>query len=550
MALGIPSAYAAGIELIPADREKYREAADLIQTWDGGDQLRRAFEIIAGIGQRNPKSAHALAALGEIKYRLLGEGQAAPGEVLEIATRAVKIDPDNADAQVLHAKILLHEDHVDDAARAARRAIELAPDKPEAMFVMAGVARQGHLFAEAEDWYRKSIDRLGNPRRKANVYAILGEMLKAREPLEVEKTATVLVTAANLYGDSIPDFNEAAIFLMAHTERYDEAIALIRKALQISDYDLGRQNLGLLQYYKWGHSIYHPEKYVDAQEKPWDPDRITRETGLSRQFAFAHHPLVDGTPYATLAMLKLGMIKDIDAFPENCECPDNALLAAAHGDHPDVVRLLVERGADVNVVDRKYGATVLLYAVRFRHPDLAEYLIKHGARVNHEDRHGILILEYAIVDAKPDDAGILRLLLDSGGDAQAVNRKGSPLLGVAVQAGNPGAVKLLLERYRTDPDARYAGGRGEPVLARAALAATSEGKQIVKLLLDAGANPWVRMGGVDLVGSLERSMEAFPDSPDLPPRIREAQQRMRQANRETIAMLKAAREKTPKPAKY
>src|SRR5205085_1250730 len=143
---------------------------------------------------------------------------------------------------------------------------------------------------------------------------------------------------------------------------------------------------------KWGHAAFHPEKYRDANEKPWEPERITAATGVTKEFAFAMNPSVDGTPYATLTMLKLGMVKDVDVFPEDCECPGNALINSANSNHVELVKMLVGRGANVNAVDVKYGSTALLYAVRNQNLDLVRYFLSHGARVNLKDKHGRLLV--------------------------------------------------------------------------------------------------------------------------------------------------------------
>jgi tetratricopeptide (TPR) repeat protein len=555
-AIFIPAvaANAAAIELDSADRRKYDEASDLIHTWPGsGDRLQRAFAILVDLAQRNPRNAYPLAGLAEIKYRLFGNDQGAAGEVVELAGRAVKLDPQNADAQVIYAKIMLDQGQVDIAARAADQAIRLAPEKPEAMFQKASVARHAWRYDEAEGWYRKSIDRLSHKQRKSNVYLHMAQMFdkkEAKTPADIAKATDAFVNAAELTDDSIPILNAAAVFLKNSTERYDQAIGYLSKALRVSDYSLGRSNLGLAQFYKWGHATLHPEKYRNAKDKPWDPEKITAMTGVTKEFAFAMNPAVDGTPYATIAMLQRNMIKDIDVFPENCECPDNALIASAHGNHLDVVQMLVARGANVNAADLKYGSTALFHAVRYQNLEMARYLVDQGARINLEDKHGKLLVEYAVMDAKPDDARVLKLLLEKGGDADAVTRTGSPLVAVAVVQGKPAALELLLRQYKADPNARMAGERGDPVLALAAANSHADGTRMMKMLLEAGANPWVKYGGGDVIDSLSGSKEAYTVAGDLPPQIKAANAGILRAIDANIAMLQEARRGVPKPARF
>ena len=58
----------------------------------------------------------------------------------------------------------------------------------------------------------------------------------------------------------------------------------------------------------------------------------------------------------------------------------SALGFAAERGHFDIVRLLVERGADVNAVDSFYGSRPVDFALRGGHLDIAVYLLEHRAQ--------------------------------------------------------------------------------------------------------------------------------------------------------------------------
>jgi len=58
----------------------------------------------------------------------------------------------------------------------------------------------------------------------------------------------------------------------------------------------------------------------------------------------------------------------------------SALGFAAEGGHFEIVRLLVEGGADVNVVDSFYGSRPVDFALRGGHLDIALYLLEHKAQ--------------------------------------------------------------------------------------------------------------------------------------------------------------------------
>jgi ankyrin repeat protein len=63
------------------------------------------------------------------------------------------------------------------------------------------------------------------------------------------------------------------------------------------------------------------------------------------------------------------------------------LLAAAENGHFDVVRLLVEAGADVNHADSS-GFTPLMGAARAGHSGMAKFLMERGARPDAVDKSG------------------------------------------------------------------------------------------------------------------------------------------------------------------
>ena len=141
----------------------------------------------------------------------------------------------------------------------------------------------------------------------------------------------------------------------------------------------------------------------------------------------------------------------------------------------DIVKLLVENGADVNIVSDKLTSP-LYYAVIFEDVNIVKYLIDNGAEVNNRgfyldrtalhqacnlDRKDIvkLLLEHNINVNIRDDKGetalhyavinnntdIIKLLIDNGTEINARNYEGQTALHIAVIYKNIEAIKTLLD---------------------------------------------------------------------------------------------------------
>jgi ankyrin repeat protein len=125
-----------------------------------------------------------------------------------------------------------------------------------------------------------------------------------------------------------------------------------------------------------------------------------------------------------------------------------ALGLAAHFGHLDTMRLLLDRGADRNVVSRHpIGATPLIAALFGRKVEAARILIEHGADVTTRrgglgfSRAGWSPLHYAAAYGFLD---IVALLLERGASVDALDDSGATPLEVAREAGQEEAAGLLV----------------------------------------------------------------------------------------------------------
>jgi len=152
--------------------------------------------------------------------------------------------------------------------------------------------------------------------------------------------------------------------------------------------------------------------------------------------------------------------------------------------HMDIVKFLMNKGADVNVMDEHtYTKTPLGWAAVRGRAAVAELLIANGADVNVRGNYGHTPLWLAAAYGHPD---VVELLFSKGANIEAADHWHRTPLYRAVQVNHPKMVKLLLERG-ANIEARDQG-RGTPLH----VASRRGYPEVGKLLLDAGAYPDVR----------------------------------------------------------
>jgi outer membrane protein assembly factor BamB len=143
-----------------------------------------------------------------------------------------------------------------------------------------------------------------------------------------------------------------------------------------------------------------------------------------------------------------------------------ALILAAGKGHAEVVRLLAERGADVNARERFFGQTPLREALRIEKPALALYFLQHGSK----DATDALDFAIANADLELAKAAVATALLEplelkAARKEAAASKKPSP----EIQALLAGATAAAPKRqpYAISAEAlakyarRYRGGPNE-----------------------------------------------------------------------------------------
>lgn len=147
----------------------------------------------------------------------------------------------------------------------------------------------------------------------------------------------------------------------------------------------------------------------------------------------------EGNLQKTSALLKKGA--QVNAADENGLTP---LYVAAISGHEAVVRLLIEKGAEVDTRDYTLFGTPLLMAATLGHAATARLLLEKGARVNAANIFGVTPLHWA---AGNGHEAVVRLLLEKGAEINAARKDNgwTPLHQAAVK-GHEAVVRLLIEK--------------------------------------------------------------------------------------------------------
>jgi ankyrin repeat protein len=98
--------------------------------------------------------------------------------------------------------------------------------------------------------------------------------------------------------------------------------------------------------------------------------------------------------YASLEMIELMLENGVDLFAVDGD-GISALDMAIKFKRTDVIGLCIDKGFDLNTTKRKSGITPVMLAACFSDLDLMEILLEHGGDINAVDRTGMSPLDYA-----------------------------------------------------------------------------------------------------------------------------------------------------------
>lgn len=209
-------------------------------------------------------------------------------------------------------------------------------------------------------------------------------------------------------------------------------------------------------------------------EKPLRPSSVASPESIGRAFVafiaitlvlvllplyvFTHPPvgqaLIQAVSDGDLQRVQNLLVKGANVDSRNQSGGYTPLYLAACEGNPEIVKLLIAKGADVNAKGQD-GDTPLMGASARGHQEVAELLLAKGADVNaklYDDRT-------ALIDtALSDRPEFVKLLLENGADVNAKDTDGVTALHLAAGSDHLQIAKLLLEKG-ADVDAKDKEGK-------------------------------------------------------------------------------------------
>uniref|UniRef100_A0A0G4HJE4 Uncharacterized protein n=1 Tax=Chromera velia CCMP2878 TaxID=1169474 RepID=A0A0G4HJE4_9ALVE len=120
---------------------------------------------------------------------------------------------------------------------------------------------------------------------------------------------------------------------------------------------------------------------------------------------------------------------------------DTALIVASANGHTEIVRLLVDARANVDL-QHTNGTTALIQSSNKGHTDIVRLLLHANASVDMQDKAGYSALMWASTNGHTD---VVRLLVDAKASIDAQDRDGNTALMWASANGHPEIVRLLVD---------------------------------------------------------------------------------------------------------
>jgi len=140
-------------------------------------------------------------------------------------------------------------------------------------------------------------------------------------------------------------------------------------------------------------------------------------------------------------VIKLIETDNVDINQKYGPCQDTLLHHATEGCFINVVKYLIEHGANVNIQD-SYGHTPLHNAAACGYLNIVKYLVESGADVNALDNHNDSTLHHSCYGCEYN-IDVVEYLLANGADRLLVNNDNLTAEGLATMEGFDGIARCI-----------------------------------------------------------------------------------------------------------
>lgn len=121
----------------------------------------------------------------------------------------------------------------------------------------------------------------------------------------------------------------------------------------------------------------------------------------------------------------------------------NPLHYSASRGNLEVSRLLIEKGADIFIKEKRFGGTPLHFSIFGGNKELTALLLEKGAPADEPDNYGGTALHMAAMQGK---IPMLRVLLKKGAKVDFANRRGDTALHIVARTGTMPVLEILVKK--------------------------------------------------------------------------------------------------------
>lgn len=247
--------------------------------------------------------------------------------------------------------------------------------------------------------------------------------------------------------------------------------------------------------------LMHPAKVDASVQAQLAVKHYSSHEGYSQEVPRRVTALHLAAQFGLTELTRILLGEQYKCNPDSCDSNGQSpLLWATRNGHEDVIKLMIEANADLEVRDKEEGATPLIWAARKGYKNVVNLLLERGGEINAKDNRGRTPLSLA---ALHKHGSIMQLLLNKGGIVDVNDEKGKVKLLANTQVERQAALKMLNEHYFNSTSAAEAAINEAIILhatetwseidemdehgrTRLSRAAESGDKEIVQMLLATG----------------------------------------------------------------